>query len=217
MPYQNYVDVQQAVERPLWRAMLAADHPMSVPELHREISANPASIRLRLKTWQRAGLVEQIAARPNRYTMTEAARAAANDDNREPPKVCASGDVLARQRPQRARLWSAMRVLRRFSVPELMIAANATTAATNGFVNGLRRAGYLKREPAGRNEWSTYVLVNRSGPKAPQLRYRTVGDRRQRYLFDPNNGSEIDVRPGVVRLIKQPERHKAPAEPGGEG
>lgn len=196
MPYQTRVDVQRNVERPLWRAMLEADHPMSVPELHLAICANPASIRLRLKDWKRAGLVQQLEGRPLRYTITLAAEAA-NDDRYEPPQVDRSGGFTLRHRSQRARLWSAMRVLKRFTVPELTIAAGATKSGAHGMVSALCRAGYMRREQRSlrRGELAVYLLVNRSGPKAPQLRYRSEGGRRQRYFFDPNTGASIDLAP----------------------
>lgn len=187
------------VEAPLWRAMLAAPEPMSVSELHHAVQAHPNAIAHRLHRWERAGLVCRQGAQPVRFSLTDNARAA-NDDQRCPPQVRIDGATQPRQRSQRARLWSAIRVLRRFNLPELLITSGATRRSAEDMINCLQRAGYLACESRGsamNGSWSTYRLTHRVGPRVPRITRRDLGFGLRRYLIDPNSGDSIDISPGA--------------------
>ncbi len=188
------------VEAPLWRAMLAAPAPMSVSELHHAVQAHPNAIAHRLHRWERAGLVCRQGAQPVRFSLTDSARAA-NDDQRFPPQVRIDGAARPRRRTQRARLWSAIRVLRRFNLPELLITSGATRRSAEDMINCLQRAGYLACESRGsamNGSWSVYRLVRSTGPRAPSVSWRDLGFGRRRYLIDPNCGDSIDISPGAA-------------------
>lgn len=83
----------------------------------------------------------------------------------------------------RDRAWQSMRILRQFSVPDLVATAEIGRDNAHKYVRGLRRAGYLrvvreKREGVtGGHE--AYMLVRDTGPKAPRL--QTDGN-----TYDPN-------------------------------
>lgn len=198
------------VQAPLWRTLQQASQPMSVPELRDAIAASRSSIQLRLIWWERAGLVQREGEGHPRYLLTDKGRAAANDDNREPPKVRSDGSILPRQRSQRARLWSAMRVLKRFNLPELIIASGCTRRSAEEIINVLHRAGYLRQLSRGnpmQGSWSVYLLAANSGPKPPVI--STYGGKKT--LTDPNNGKVVDVTQVSLRKPK----HAAAA--GGKG
>lgn len=201
-----------AVQEPLWRTLLSASEPMSVPELRDVIRASPSAIKLRLTRWEQAGLVARADGPAVRYVITEDGRSAANDDHRAPPTVRADGSVLPRNRSQRARLWSAIRVLKRFSLPELKMSAGASRRSTEDLINCLQRAGYLRLVERGNSmagTWSVYQLAANTGPKTPIITHN--GGRRR--LVDPNNGKVIDISPSAVSL----RRSQPAADAGGEG
>lgn len=208
MAYRLIETPVRAVEAPLWRVMLSADRPMSASELHRATAAHPNAIQARLRRWELAGFVARHGVAPARFALTDAARAA-NDDQQGPPQVMRDGTVRARRRTDRARLWSAMRVLKQFTLPELLIASGATRRSAEDLINCLCRAGYLRVEHRGnqtKGEWSSYRLTRVVGPRAPSIRQRVEGGVRHRLLVDPNTNAEIDISPGVASLRRQPPR-----------
>lgn len=200
MAWRLMASTRSAVEVPLWQAMLGASAPMSISELHRAVQAHPNSVAHRLHRWERAGLVARQGAQPIRFALTDAGRAA-NDDQRRPPQVRIDGAARPRRRTQRARLWRAMRVLRRFSLPELLITSGASRRSAEDFINCLARAGYLACEQRGhpmRGSWSVYRLAAGTGPRVPSISHRDLGFGRRRYLIDPNTGASIDISPGAA-------------------
>lgn len=88
--------------------------------------------------------------------------------------------------PLRTKLWRAMRILREFTIGDLLAVCEVSSrASVNTFCFELRRAGYLmqRRSPRKHGE-SRYRLLRDSGPESP-VRVRT------RHLFwDPNDGKE---------------------------
>ena len=105
----------------------------------------------------------------------------------------ATGQRLAlAKRSSRARIWQAMRVLRRFDAPTLAATADVILPTVDGYLYPLARAGYLRRlrprryhQPLGHSQW---VLVRDSGPQNPRLTHR--GSQ----VYDPNTGAVIALR-----------------------
>lgn len=194
------------VERPLWDALRMARSPASVADLHVATSAHPNSIQLRLKRWERAGLVQVTSSQPRRFIMI--------DKSPTPPKVSNAGKV-ARTTTMRQRLWIAMRVLKRFDLPTIMMTAGASRRSAEDYINVLCRAGYVHRTYRGNamtGEWSVYLLVKRSGPRAPAVSHRKGdGGELIRELVDHNDGSRHDVSPGSINL-HQPGQKAGPDE-----
>jgi hypothetical protein len=102
----------------------------------------------------------------------------------EAPRVTARGEPVT-QGAARQAMWQTMRILRRFSVRELVAAGTSERVQlklidARDYVSHLQRAGYLKNE-GGRGVEGRYTLVptRYSGPRAPQV-------QRIKQVFDPN-------------------------------
>lgn len=206
MAWRLAASTRSEVEAPLWRAMLGAATPMSISELHQAVQAHPNAVAHRLHRWERAGLVVRQGAQPIRFALTDAARAA-NDDQHRPPQVRIDGAAQLRRRTQRARLWSAMRVLKRFTLPELIIASGTSRRSAEDMINCLQRADYLRRETQGNamtGEWSVYRLTRSTGPRAPSISWRSDASGRRRWLIDPNTSASIDISPAAASLRNRP-------------
>lgn len=212
--YRLRVDPQRPVSGPLWSALRAEAEPRSIAELHLRSRAHPNAIQLRLRRWVRAGFVVQFEGRPKRFAMSSSA-----PDVSKPPLVAAAGTVRP-ARTARDRLWAAMRVLKTFDVPLLMMTAEASRRSCEDFVDLLRRAGYVRhlahgtsgREPcaapaaakrpgpgqaaasranlAVARDWSTYQLVRSTGPRCPTI---TNSRGEPRRLIDRNTGAEVEL------------------------
>lgn len=97
----------------------------------------------------------------------------------------------------RDRLWAALRIKGKASIPELLeLAGDGERDFSNAaqkFLKALSRAGYLRelrREPGTAptsNGFKRYQLLRDTGPEAPQLRVR------QRQLFDPNTQETFEI------------------------
>lgn len=200
MVYAAIVETGRDVTLPLWRALRAAPEPLTIRELHLASRAHPNAIQLRLKRWERAGLVTILATNPRRFKMPEGAP-------ETPPTVNRRGE----QGPastQHQRMWRAMHVMRRFTLPELQMAATVTRRSGETFINALQRAGYVATEVRGNSRtgvWSVYRLLRRPGPKTPVIKHRKCADtgRTLKALFDPNNGKSIDISAKPSKLTAQ--------------
>jgi hypothetical protein len=103
----------------------------------------------------------------------------------------------------RARLWKAMRVIRRFDVGQLMVATDATRTNAQDYVSKLVRAGFLRMAVKGNataRRMAIYQLVRDSGPLAPIT--RKTGD-----TFDQNTKTTY-LQGGVAR--EEPDGATAP-------
>lgn len=196
------------VQAPLWRALLAASGPTSIEELHTTTHADPISIQKRLAYWQRAGLVVRHDGKPPRYAMADAAAGASAS---KPPIVSAAGKVKARTIPAYERLWRAMRVLKSFDAPQLMLAAATSQSATAGYISRLLHAGYLRAVVRGdqrTGKLSVYRLTRSYGPAAPAVRKLAGGTRVE--LYDPNTRTSVALPAPRARRVDQ----VAPADGG---
>lgn len=194
--YRPVVPVtSRAVSEPVWRALRVAEAPLTVIELHRITAAAPNAIQLRLKRWERAGLVSATSFRPRTYTMVDTAP--------RPPRMTKSG-LLERKTTGRQRMWNAIRVQKRFDMPWLMYTADVSRRAAETYLNHLIRAGYLRTIERGcsrRGTWSSYLLVRNTGRLAPAITHsRVPTDRNSVVLIDRNDNSRHDISPSVVSL-----------------
>lgn len=70
----------------------------------------------------------------------------------------------------RQRMWNTMRVMRVFTVLDLMMAAEVQRNTAHTYLMRLKRAGYVRVTKPGGNrhgERAIYLLVRNSGPKSP--------------------------------------------------
>ncbi len=97
----------------------------------------------------------------------------------------------------RERVWRALGMLRKATIPELLsfASAGAEKAANNNvrkYLLALERAGYVvrdKRRVPGTaptsNGYALFVLVEQTGPRAP------IYSNRKGHVYDPNTKKEI--------------------------
>lgn len=108
----------------------------------------------------------------------------------EPPRIvraAASGRRIC------IRLWYSIRVLRTFTVSDLLAVAEISNRRTAcAYLNTLRRAGFLavRHGSAGSLEESTWRLVRNTGPQCPAIL------RRGAAIWDFNTCTEYPLSPG---------------------
>lgn len=78
-----------------------------------------------------------------------------------------------RQPVARDRIWQSMRVMRRFTQPDLQATAEAGRDNVRKYVRGLVAAGYLRivkpKDSGRKGGHPIYQLVRDTGPRAPRL------------------------------------------------
>lgn len=86
----------------------------------------------------------------------------------------------------RQKLWQSMRVMRRFTLPQLMATADAEQGPAAAYVNSLKNAGYLRVEQQRQlgitGSHGVYQLLRDTGPKHPIT-------NRVQVVYDPNQDS----------------------------
>ena len=187
-----------ALRHPLWAALRGRAEPASVPELADAIGATSASIAWRLSRWAAAGLLHSIkpdndqaapgqpASRRTRYLMADNSRSLT-----APPALDAAARPT-RTRSGRDAMWRAIRVLRRFDLVQLTLAAEVTEHSAKQYVSCLLRAGILRRDLRGHaasGQRSVYSLAGRFGPLTPIVRQRIKDGVRGQEVWDPNSGT----------------------------
>lgn len=91
--------------------------------------------------------------------------------------------VFKRLPRARDRAWQSMRILRRFTLPDLCSTAEIGVDNVKRYVRGLTHANYLRcvreRQSGRKGGCSAWILIRNSGPQAPRL--RSDGN-----TYDPN-------------------------------
>lgn len=91
--------------------------------------------------------------------------------------------LLHRQPRARDRAWQSMRILRRFTLPDLIATAEISADNARKYVRGLRRSGYITidtpKAEGKKNGHEIYRLTRDTGPKAPRL-------QKDGNTYDPN-------------------------------
>lgn len=89
--------------------------------------------------------------------------------------------------PIRTRLWRAMRILRDFTIGDIVAVCEMTSrASVTTFFFELRRAGYLLKRTSPRRP-SRFRLLRDTGPNCP------VFVRCRHAMWDPNNAQEYPL------------------------
>lgn len=183
-----------------WAALRRLGRPATLDEIAALSGAADRPLYCRLRRWRRRGLVVKHEFQPRRFVLSPDA-----PDVAEPPIVTAAAEVKPRAATARERIWAAMRVLKRFDLPQLMMTAEAKRRSCDDFVNFLSRAGYVRclNHPVTRRgggnlafarTWSTYQLIRNTGPKAPIVTNTRGCERR---LVDLNTGASVPLGDGV--------------------
>ncbi len=113
-----------------------------------------------LDDWVARGLVT-LTGHPARYDLVREYQ-----HLRSPPPPPAPRPLPFPKRTQQQRLWSAMKVLRTFDLPTLMMAASANRRAAADMVRLLEQGGWLR---ATANGWTT-AASRKWGPVVPSMR-----------------------------------------------
>ncbi|MGE4527983.1 MAG: hypothetical protein AB7D00_06410 [Rhodospirillaceae bacterium] len=129
------------------------------------------------------------------FTLTaegEAFRASGKEVTSGPKGPLTQSYRRARRTTLRDRLWAALRVRRKASIPELLeLASNGEAAALSlaqKYTSALCRSGHLRelrRDPGTAptsNGFKRFALIRDTGPEAPLVRVRA------REVYDPNTG-----------------------------
>jgi len=112
------------------------------------------------------------------------------------PRTAARDQRPARRPCDRARIWTSMRVMRRFTLPELIVTAQAGESNARCYVGELHAAGFIaiavphRRGTIGGHQ--VWRLVRNTGPHAP----RRIGRGKRPAIFDPNTGEAICLATG---------------------
>lgn len=106
--------------------------------------------------------------------------------------------------PALQRVWQSMRIMRRFTIGDLMTTSEAGKTAVEKYVAALRKAGYLRlvhnRVNGRAGSRDVFALARDTGPLAPIRRKDNTG------VFDPNTDLVWNLQGEIVR-------HAAPPPP----
>ena len=202
----------------VWVELRFAARPLGLGEIvlavRRQVTVRVGTVHRTLRRWVQAGLVE-IIGKPEAYQMTAQARRLP-----DPPLPDYGTETVrdgwTEHRGPRQRLWTAMRVLKRFDLVTLRMSADVTEPRAKEFLRNMVRAGYLREmpptSPMASAGWA--IGPRQCGPLSPIVRYRMVDGRPFLRVVDRNDGTVIDVpiRPKALR-----DRLFLPPQHGGEG
>lgn len=189
-----------APDRALWVGLRFAPAPVELFDLAmpviRSIGASLADLNRLLDGWVAGGWVA-VTARPRRYTLKPEFIKMA-----EPPVPPAKPRRWRKPRlTQRQRIWSAMKVLRSFDLPTLVIAAQTRPTTAADLCRIFERAGWLRRQG---DRWSVNS-AKRWGPQVPTILRLRVGEANVIRVSNPADGVFIDLP-----VEPRPRRDRAP-------
>lgn len=184
-PTRRMLDPVKAV----WTDLRFALEPISLSDI---VIANDGAPRPPLADtielldrWRGAGLIERFE-KPESYIMHAKARTF-----RDPPAV---GETARKpkSRSTRQRIWSAIRVMKKFDLVEICITASVERRAASRVLNQLTRAGFLVRTDRAGDDQPRWRLTRPSGPTHPGVEYagRTVVA-----LVDRHSGQRFPLIP----------------------
>ncbi|WJY18693.1 hypothetical protein [Pseudoblastomonas flavescens] len=170
---------------------------MSLKTLFADAQVHHAIFHELLDQWSAQGWLVTYST-PLRIRMTDEARA------RSAPPATLRRVENRRLNSMRARMWSAMRVLRAFDLPTLCFAAEVSQGNARTFLRDLVRVGYATEIGSGmRAGWK---LAKDTGPTHPII--RTIPNRAVKGLLlvelrDRNTGTQTSVRVRATRSSRK--------------
>ncbi|MGA8147792.1 MAG: hypothetical protein WB870_09500 [Gallionellaceae bacterium] len=161
----------------------------------------PRQVEAAALTLRRNGLLEKTGKGCHRITDAGMVALIAGASVHSGPRGKQESGKRVWKNTLRARVWSAIRIRRKFSVPELIALVadeghEDITSNLQKYVRALARAGYLvelpRREPGTaltRNGYKRYWLQDAkdSGPQAPVWRVKAGT------VYDPNTKIEVAI------------------------
>ncbi|WP_446653089.1 hypothetical protein [Blastomonas sp.] len=195
----------------LWSILRTCADPISIGEVIRTSGFSPVIVTRCLRKWRKSGLIEQVG-RQRHIRLHSIARRYAS-----PPEDVRINPLGQRFTPAnlRQRIWTAVRVLKVFEMPMLVMAAETNTITALKYINELVRGGYLERiDPPGARHRKYRIVLN-TGPHHPSVNRVVIDGRPYTRIVDHNTSAQIHLalgprgRPsGSARLSKA-----APASP----
>lgn len=140
------------------------------------------------------GFVERIEQ--GCYQLTKSGKTAvANDDfyDNEQHKKPERKTAKLKKRTNRDRIWTAIRILEKFTIDEVIIRSSANRKNTTNYVRMLERAGFIvkiRKAPDGKltsNGVNVFRLVRNNGELAP------IYSAKKKAVIDPNSHEEWEV------------------------
>ncbi len=143
-----------------------------------------------IDSWMTRGFVEPVPVRPAAFVMASSGKVLS-----DPPPLaeCYRPRRPLPPRSPRQRLWTAMRVLKRFDLVTLTMAADVSEQCAKTFLRTMTRASYLREVvlPTGCVSW---VAGSRPwGPQPPVVKHVRIDRRPVQRVIDRNDGTVIDL------------------------
>lgn len=173
----------------LWSHLRYAAEPLSITDLVRRTDIDVETVARQLRAWKKDGLIVSI----ERTGLFQMAKIAAAQD--APPTMRAAKKLPKRFTPRsmRQRIWTAIRVLKVFDLPMLLIAAEATEKSTVAYLAQLVRAGFLERLDQQGEPHRRYRIVLDTGPHHPSTGRASINGQPHTRLLDHNSGAELHM------------------------
>lgn len=196
-------------ETAAWRELRFACRPRSLGDLWRASGMDLRELRELVRSWLGRGLVTASLPNLRNIIMADTAR-----DMRDPPPR-AHRPRRFQPHTARQRIWVAMRVLKRFELPSLLMAAGSAPDTTSDYLNQLVRAGYVRSTTGSGDIHRSFELVRDTGPRHPQMSRQSRPGKSIVRLTDPNTGERIliELAPKRLRDRRSPETAEASESP----
>ncbi|MES1936712.1 hypothetical protein [Salinisphaera hydrothermalis] len=167
----------------MWRLIRAQPSGISIHALAGDTGASMKSARHYVYALLSAGVLEVSEQRPDQTHRYRLVR----DTGPVPPRH--DGDQLVTAPTTRYRIWQAIRVMRSYTVRDLVATAECRVEPVRHLVRDLVDAGYARvtqpaHRPSGRH--ARYQLLRDTGP-LPLVRHKSGA------LTDPNTHEEINL------------------------
>lgn len=138
-----------------------------------------------LRRWVEARLVIALPGKPPRYSLERNCLSMAS-----PPDVPERARPLPfPKRTQQQRLWSAMKILRNFDMPTLLMTATANRRAALDMVRALERGGWLRATASG---WTT-LASRKWAAAAPLIRRERTSAGMVTRITDRASNLVVDI------------------------
>ncbi len=193
----SYVDVtlDLPMDVRVWRELRFARAPMTLFELWRSVRPDFNHLVAWLDGWSAAGMIA-LGKRSQTITMNKQVKARCANPPRQKATPRNFHPSCAYQR-----IWTAIRVMRTFDVPALLMAAETGKRHATNYFNQLERAGYLKRIDTPDEFHRRYRLLRDTGPRHPVMtRTKQDGFPAMR-ITDANTGEQtsFELTPKSLR------------------
>lgn len=203
-----------------WVELRFAKAPLTFADIYFAVRERTPMVSSRtmwsnLQTWARAGFI-LMAERPIQFAIIESARGCIDPP---PASIAPRGRIC--QRSPRQRLWTAMRVLKRFDLVQLRLAADVSVPRAKDFLRTMTRAGYLRIIASPSTHLSWALGARHCGPLPPAVHHLRIDGMPIMRVTDRNDGTVIDVplRPHWPDRRRPDRRKSSETQPlaGGEG